>query len=60
MVDAGAHTEVPVEWLEALAESDADIAAGRIVPSEAVHRGLREAAEQLEATLRAREVIKPR
>ena len=32
--------EVPAEWLDALAESEADLAAGRIVPGKVVMREL--------------------
>ena len=39
----------PPGWLEILEESDADIAAGRTVSSETVHRLLRESIAQLEA-----------
>ena len=39
----------PSGWLEILEEGDADIAAGRIVSSETVHRMLRESIARLEA-----------
>ena len=39
----------PDGWLEALAESEADLAAGRIVPGETVRRGIRDAIARLEA-----------
>ncbi len=40
---------VPTEWLEALAESDADLAAGRIVRGEVVLRDLKDSLARLEA-----------
>ena len=40
---------VPADWLEAISEGEADLAAGRIVPSEQIMRGLREALARLEA-----------
>jgi hypothetical protein len=39
----------PADWLEALAESDADLAAGRIVPGEVVLRDLKDSLARLEA-----------
>ena len=39
----------PAEWLEALAESDADLAAGRIVSGEVVLRDLKDSLARLEA-----------
>lgn len=39
----------PAEWLEAIAEAEADLAAGRIVPGEQILRGLRESLARLEA-----------
>jgi len=47
----------PAGWLEVLAESDADLAAGRIVPGDEVMRDLRESLARLEAKTAAR---KPR
>jgi hypothetical protein len=48
------HTNpVPAEWLEALEESDADIAAGRIVSGEAVIRELYASLARLEAAAEA-------
>ena len=38
----------PAEWLEALAESDAQLAAGRTVPAAEVMRGLRDGIARLE------------
>lgn len=40
---------VPAEWLEALARSDAELAAGLTVPAEAVHRRIRESIARMEA-----------
>jgi hypothetical protein len=48
------------ELLAALAESEADIAAGRLVPGEAVHRELQASIARLEAKGRAKEAAKPR
>lgn len=44
---------VPAGWLEALDESDAQLAAGQTVPLELLLDGLRQAAAQLEAKLAA-------
>jgi len=44
----------PAGWLEALAESDADLAAGRIVSGDEVMRDLRESLARLEAKATAR------
>ena len=41
-MDDIANRAAPPGWLEALAEGEADIAAGRIVPAETVHRLIRE------------------
>ncbi len=50
MDDTPHHTKpVPVEWLEILAESEADLAAGRIVPGEVVMRDLQDGLARLEA-----------
>jgi hypothetical protein len=49
MVDATHHTEAPAEWLDALAESEAQLAAGQTVSGEAVRDKLREAIARLEA-----------
>jgi hypothetical protein len=40
---------VPAGWLEALAESEADLAAGRVVPGDLIMRDLRDSLAQLEA-----------
>jgi hypothetical protein len=40
---------VPLEWLDAIAESDADLAAGRIIPATAVHAELHASMSRLEA-----------
>ncbi len=42
-------TAAPADWPEILAESEADVAAGRIVPGEQVLRELREGLSRLEA-----------
>jgi predicted transcriptional regulator len=42
------RANVPAEWLEAIAEGEADLAAGRIVPGEEFMRELRESLARLE------------
>jgi hypothetical protein len=54
MTDTPTPASVPAGWLEALAESEADLAAGRIVPGEAVMRDLQDALDRLEAQAAAR------
>ena len=44
------HTTAPPDWLEALAESEADLAAGRIVSGELVLRELRDSLARLESS----------
>ena len=39
----------PPEWLRAIARSDADLAAGRIVPASVIHVGLNASIARLEA-----------
>jgi hypothetical protein len=39
---------VPAGWLEALARSDAELAAGLTVPAETVHRRIRESIARIE------------
>ena len=48
------------ELLAVLVESEADIAAGRLVPGEVVHGELRASIARLEAKGRAKEAAKPR
>jgi len=57
MDDHPNSTVAPAGWLEVLAESEADVAAGRIVPGDVVMRDLRESLARLEAKAAAR---KPR
>ncbi len=45
----------PVGWLEVLAESDADLAAGRIVSGDVVLRELKDSLARLEAKAAAAE-----
>jgi hypothetical protein len=40
---------VPADWLDIIAESEADVAARRVVPGEEVMRDLREGLARLEA-----------
>ena len=54
MDDTVHHADAPAGWLEVLAESDADIAAGRIVPGDVVMRDLRESLARLEAEAAAK------
>ncbi len=49
--DDDAPRPPPAHWLEAIAESDADSAAGRIVPAAVVHAELRASLARLEAKL---------
>jgi len=49
MNDTVLASTIPAGWLEALAESDADLAAGRIVPGETVLRDLKESLARIEA-----------
>ncbi len=53
MDDRPTPTIAPPGWLEALAESEADLRAGRIVPGETVMRDLRNSLARLEARLAA-------
>ena len=43
------RSETPAGWLEALAESEAELAAGQTVPGEAIRQRLRDAIARLEA-----------
>ncbi len=43
--------QTPANWIEALAESDADIAAGRIVPGEVIMQELRESIARMDPKL---------
>jgi hypothetical protein len=54
MDDTPTPAIAPSEWLEALAKSEADLRAGRIVPGETVMRDLRDGLARLEAKLTAR------
>jgi hypothetical protein len=49
MAEDTSETDVPAGWLEVLAESEADLAAGRTVPAEIVRRHLLESLARLEA-----------
>ena len=49
MDDNPPNAPVPAGWLEALEESDADIAAGRIVSGDIVLRDLKDSLARLEA-----------
>jgi hypothetical protein len=54
MNDSPTPNVAPDEWLDALAESDADLAAGRIVPGDVVLRDLKDSLARLEAKAAAR------
>jgi hypothetical protein len=54
MNDTPASPIAPQDWIKALAESDADFAAGRIVPGDVVLRGLKDSLARLEAKATAR------
>ena len=47
--DAATPRPIPAGWLEAMDESDADLAAGRIVPAADVHAELLASIARLEA-----------
>jgi predicted metalloprotease with PDZ domain len=49
MVETTHRAEVPAEWLEALAESEAQLAAGQTVPGDEIMRELHESIARLEA-----------
>jgi hypothetical protein len=49
MADTTTRAEVPAEWLEALAESEAQLAAGQVVPLEPVMQRIRDSIARLEA-----------
>ena len=58
MDDTVHRAEAPAGWLEVLAESEADLAAGRVVPGDVIMGDLRNCLARLEAkaaTKRARE-----
>jgi hypothetical protein len=47
--------KAPAGWLEILAESEADVAAGKTVPAHVVRQGLRDSIARLEAKAAARQ-----
>lgn len=49
MNDTPDRPPVPPDWPEVLAESEADLAAGRTVPGAAVHQEVRDAIARLKA-----------
>ena len=58
-MDKTAHpSETQATWREVLAESEADLAAGRIVPGEVVLRDLRDSLTRLEARMTRRRARK--
>ena len=60
MEDTPRITEAaPAGWLEILAESEAEAEAGLCVPSEVVHRGLRESIGRMEAKAVGRKTRTP-
>lgn len=58
MDDAPTPSMAPAGWLEALAESDDDLAAGRIVSGDVVMRDLRDSLARLEAKAATRKASK--
>ena len=49
MDDTPHPLDAPSDWLQALAESDADLAAGRTVPGQMVRQGLLDSIARIEA-----------
>jgi hypothetical protein len=49
MADKANESTVPADWLEALAESEAQLAAGQTVSGKVVRRHLRDSLARLEA-----------
>ncbi len=45
--------EAPDGWLDILAEGDADVEAGRVLPASVVHQDLKESIARLEAKAKA-------
>ena len=54
MPDTPQTASVPAEWLEALAESEAELEAGLSVPAEVVRQDLLDSIARLEAKVAAR------
>ncbi len=48
MDDAPTPTHAPIGWLEALAQSEAELAAGMTVSGDVVHQRIRDSAVRLE------------
>jgi hypothetical protein len=55
MADDRNHAEIPAGWLEALARSEAQLAAGQIVPGEVVRQRLLDSIARLEAKQNGRQ-----
>jgi hypothetical protein len=53
-MDDTSPASAPAEWIEALERSQAELAAGKTVPAEVVHKMLRESAARIEARLKVR------
>jgi len=49
MVDTANRTKAPAEWSEAIAKSEAQLAAGETVPATLIRQRLRESIARLEA-----------
>jgi len=49
----GNPTLPPSGWLEALAQSDAEVAAGLTIPAQVVHQGLRDSIARLAASAKS-------
>ncbi len=48
-MDTPTNLDAPADWLEALAESEAELAAGQTVPGDEIMRELHESIARLEA-----------
>jgi hypothetical protein len=58
MDDTPTRDITPAGWLEALAESDADLAAGRIVSGDVVMRDLKDSLDRLDAKASAKRLAR--
>jgi hypothetical protein len=58
MDDTPTRDIAPAGWLEALAESDADLAAGRIISGDVVMRDLKDSLARLEAKAAAKKLAR--
>jgi len=58
MDDTPTRDIAPAGWIEALAESDADVAAGRIISADMVMRDLKDRLDRLEAKATAKKIAR--